>query len=220
MGLPELFLTAFLVALTGAMMPGPLLTVTVAESARQGAKAGPLLVVGHGLLEAALVAAIALGIGPFIARQGVVAGISLVGGGFLLWMGATILRDAVKGRVTLDLTAGAKGSDAAARAGVGRLIGLGAGVSLSNPYWSLWWATIGLSYVNVALRWGWGGVALFFTGHILADLAWYAAVAGVVGGGRRFLGPALYRAVLAVAALFLIGLAGYFILKGLEYWRF
>ncbi|MGQ9511846.1 LysE family transporter [Thermodesulfitimonas sp.] len=209
-----------MVALTGAMMPGPLLTVTVAESVRQGAKAGLLLVVGHGILEAALVAAIALGIGPFIARQGAVAGISLVGGGFLLWMGATILHDAVRGRVSLDLTAATKRSNSGAGAGVARLIGLGAGVSLSNPYWSLWWATIGLSYVNVALRWGWAGVVVFFTGHILADLAWYAAVAGVVGGGRRFLGPTLYRAVLAVAALFLIGLAGYFILKGLEYWRF
>jgi len=113
-------------------MPGPLLTVTVAESARQGAKAGPLLVAGHGLLEAALVAAIALGIGPFIARQGVVAGISLVGGGFLLWMGATILRDAVKGRVSLDLTTVGEGSNSALNAGMGRLIGLGAGVLFAN----------------------------------------------------------------------------------------
>uniref|UniRef100_A0A7C2IVS7 Lysine transporter LysE n=1 Tax=Ammonifex degensii TaxID=42838 RepID=A0A7C2IVS7_9THEO len=208
-----LFLTAFVVALTGAMMPGPLLTVTVAESVRDGPRAGPLLVAGHGVLEAVLVVALALGLGPFISRQGVVAGIALLGGGFLLWMGVTIVGNALAGRITLDIKAEKKAPPRPA-AGAGRLVGLGAAVSISNPYWSLWWATIGLSYVNVALNRGWEGVTVFYAGHILADLAWYAAVAVAVAGGRRFLTPALYRGILAVAGLFLIGLAGYFILRG------
>ncbi|MEW6770345.1 MAG: LysE family transporter [Bacillota bacterium] len=209
-----LFLTAFIVALTGAMMPGPLLTVTVAETVRQGPRAGPLLVAGHGILEAALVAALAVGLGPFISRPGVVAGIALLGGGFLLWMGVTIVRDAVAGRVALDLKAEGEETPPNPGAGTVRLIGLGSAVSVSNPYWSLWWATIGVKYVSDALTLGFLGVTIFFAGHILADLAWYAAVAFAVAGGRRFLTPALYRGILAVAGLFLIGLAGYFILRG------
>ena len=46
---------SFLVALTGAMMPGPVLTVTISESSRRGAWAGPLLMIGHALLELALI---------------------------------------------------------------------------------------------------------------------------------------------------------------------
>ncbi len=240
-------MTAFIVALTGAMMPGPLLTVTVAETVRRGFWAGPLLIVGHGILEALLVTALALGLGPVIARQGVVTGISLIGGGFLLWMGLTIMRDTFRGRVVLDLQNAAsqvplkKGyanSGYAAVSGTplpgkevpvpyradqrklkapaaGRLIGLGAAVSLSNPYWSLWWATIGVSYMNMAMHAQGLGIVVFFGGHILADLAWYTAVSGAVSGGRRFLSPGLYRGILALAGFFLIGLAGYFVVSGL-----
>jgi threonine/homoserine/homoserine lactone efflux protein len=248
MGIAGLFLTAFIVALTGAMMPGPLLTVTVAETVRRGFWAGPLLVIGHGILEAVLVAALALGLGPVFTRQGVVTGISLIGGGFLLWMGLTIIRDVFRGRVVLDLKQNAAGPQKPLEAGyannghaavsgdplpvkgipvlhagnkqvfevaaAGRLVGLGAAVSLSNPYWSLWWATIGVSYLNIALHANGLGIVVFFTGHILADLAWYTAVSGAVSGGRRFLSPGLYRGILTVAGFFLIGLAGYFVING------
>jgi threonine/homoserine/homoserine lactone efflux protein len=42
-----LFVTSFIVALSGAVMPGPLLTVTISETSRRGLMTGPLLIVGH-----------------------------------------------------------------------------------------------------------------------------------------------------------------------------
>lgn len=211
-------------------MPGPLLTVTVTESVRRGFWAGPLLVAGHGILEAGLVGALALGLGPVISRQGVVAGIALIGGGFLLWMGVTIVRDVLKGRVTLTLETPHDGRGGASDDGyervsagigaglltgreMGRLVGLGIAVSFSNPYWSLWWATTGIKYISDALPLGLMGLAVFYTGHVLADLVWYAVVAKAVAGGKNILSPVIYRGVLAVAGLFLIGLAVYFIVS-------
>ncbi len=47
--------SSFVVALSGALMPGPLLTVTVGEATRRGFWAGPLIILGHGLLELTLV---------------------------------------------------------------------------------------------------------------------------------------------------------------------
>ncbi|MEW6574646.1 MAG: LysE family transporter [Bacillota bacterium] len=218
MGLTGLLITSFIVALSGAMAPGPLLTVTIAESVKRGLLAGLLLVVGHAVLEAALVVALALGLRPFISHHGVVTAISFAGGGFLLWMGGTIVRDAVKGKISLDPNVEATdGGNVSGSSSAGRLIGLGVVVSLSNPYWSLWWATFGLKYVVEALKWAWAGIAVFFIGHILADLIWYVAVSGVVTGGRRFLSPALYRGILTVAGLFLIGLGGYFIYGGFRF---
>ncbi|MDD4171883.1 MAG: hypothetical protein PHQ94_06555 [Syntrophomonas sp.] len=42
MGIGALFVTAFIVGLSEAMMPGPLLTATIAESMRHGFPAGPV----------------------------------------------------------------------------------------------------------------------------------------------------------------------------------
>lgn len=218
MGLAELGVTSFIVALSGAMAPGPLLTVTIAESVRRGVMAGPLLVAGHAVLEAGLVVALAFGLAPFITNHGVIAAISLAGGGFLLWMGGTIVGDAVRGKIALDLSAPlTNGGPPTGGSNAGRLITLGAVVSLSNPYWSLWWATFGLKYVTIALKWAWVGITVFFIGHILADLAWYLAVSGAVAGGRRFLSPAVYRGILTVTGLFLIGLGGCFVYGGLRF---
>ena len=54
---------SFTLALSGVLMPGPLLTVTIAESARRGFWAGPLLMTGHSILELLIVLAIFKGWG-------------------------------------------------------------------------------------------------------------------------------------------------------------
>ncbi|MGQ9825113.1 MAG: hypothetical protein ACUVSK_08970 [Desulfotomaculales bacterium] len=43
------------------------------------------------------------------------------------------------------------------------------------------------------------------------DFAWYSLVAAVVAGGRRFLKPGVYKGMMIVCGLFLIGLGVYFI---------
>ena len=88
--------------------------------------------------------------------------------------------------------------------------------SLSNPYWFIWWATIGLVYLGRASRYGWFGVGSFYSGHILADLAWYALISGAVSKGRRFLNDRLYRGVIGVCAGFLVVFAGYFVYSGVN----
>ena len=44
----SIFATSFVSALSGALMPDPLLTITLSESARSGFRAGPLVVLGNG----------------------------------------------------------------------------------------------------------------------------------------------------------------------------
>ncbi|MBO8129702.1 MAG: LysE family transporter [Peptococcaceae bacterium] len=213
-----LFATAFVVGLTGAMMPGPLLTVTLAEAARRGFIAGPLIVLGHAILEGGLIIALVAGLASFLTLPKVTTVIALVGGAFLVYMGYTIIRDARRGNVDIDMAAARETGDATGAvveehgSSNLRLVGLGIGVSLANPYWSLWWATIGLGYIMLALQQGQLGLWSFFSGHILADLAWYGAVAGVVAAGRRLLTPPVYRGILTVCGAFLVILGGYFII--------
>jgi len=91
MNLVGIGISAFIVALSGALMPGPLLAVTVSEAARRGARAGPLIVFGHGLLEIVLIALVIAGLGKFITQPLFKAIASLAGGVMLIVMGSMML---------------------------------------------------------------------------------------------------------------------------------
>lgn len=77
--LTAIFLSSFLLALSGAMMPGPLLTATIGESASRGPSTGPLLILGHGILEVALLLLLFLGLSPFFQSRWVFIAIALAG---------------------------------------------------------------------------------------------------------------------------------------------
>jgi hypothetical protein len=53
-----IFASSFVIALSGALMPGPLLTATISECSQRGFIAGPLLITGHAILELVLVIAL------------------------------------------------------------------------------------------------------------------------------------------------------------------
>jgi threonine/homoserine/homoserine lactone efflux protein len=85
--------------------------------------------------------------------------------------------------------------------------------SASNPYWSLWWATIGLGYLLLSRSQGAAGVLAFFAGHILADAVWYLFVGTAVSAGRGWFTDRVYRGVVGACAVFLAFFAlsfGYF----------
>ncbi|NLW09581.1 MAG: LysE family transporter, partial [Firmicutes bacterium] len=84
------------------MMPGPLLTVNIKESLRRGFWAGPQLILGHALLEGALITGLALGLGGLLKAELSQGLISVFGGAFLFWMAWGMLRYKGQG----DLSAG------------------------------------------------------------------------------------------------------------------
>jgi len=206
--LATLALTSFGVAFSGAMMPGPMLTLTVAESARRGFWRGPLLVLGHALLEALLLAALYLGLAEVVQRPTVFIVIACLGGLLLAWMGTGMLRNLSS--LSLRVEAGEEGSKALNPVLSGALI------SLANPYFLVWWATIGLGYLAVAGQFGLAGVMIFYFFHILADLLWYAFISGSVHLGRRFLSDRIYRGLVACCAFFLIAFGSWFGWQGIE----
>lgn len=212
MTIGTLFITAFLIGLSGAMMPGPLLTVTIAESARRGFIAGPLIILGHVMLELILILALVAGLSVVLENASVSSTIALLGGLFLLYLGFTMSRDALKGNIVL----GDINQDKAQPYKKGmHPVAAGVIISLANPFWSIWWATVGLAYLTISLESGTVGLASFFSGHILADLVWYSLVAAVVAGGRKFISPPVYKYVITICGIFLVLLGVYFIYSGL-----
>jgi threonine/homoserine/homoserine lactone efflux protein len=87
-------------------------------------------------------------------------------------------------------------------------------MSLANPYWIIWWATIGLGYVLHSQKLGFSGIALFFIGHILGDLVWYSAISFAVGKGRKFFGNKTYRILVGACAFFLAFFALWLVYDG------
>jgi threonine/homoserine/homoserine lactone efflux protein len=206
LSLIAIFSSSFVIALSGALMPGPLLTVTVSESTQRGAVAGPLMILGHAILELTLVLALLSGLAPFLKRDEVFVVIALVGGCILFWMAVSMFRSLPTLR--LDLT----GEEQKTR----NLILAGILMSIANPYWTIWWATIGLGYILHSVKFGITGVIAFFIGHIMADLAWYAFISFSVAKGRSFFNDTVYRRLIGGCALFLLLFAGYFFYSGIE----
>lgn len=206
--------SAFIVGFSGALVPGPLSAMTVAESARRGFRAGPLLTLGHAIAEVAIVGALAVGLSRVFQAPLVSGGIALIGGVVLLWMGAGMARDALNGRFSLSV-AGESGAPVAATADVRT----GLLVSVANPYWILWWATVGAAYVVMALKLGVIGLAAFYIGHIMSDLSWNSLLAFVVSSGRRVINDRLYRGVLVACGVFLVAMGLTFAWAGAGFLR-
>ncbi|MHB1007603.1 MAG: LysE family transporter [Chloroflexota bacterium] len=210
MELAAVFLTSFLVGFSGAMMPGPMLTVTIAETPRRGLRTGPLLVLGHGVIELVVVVGLVFGLSQVISHTAVKGTIALVGGAVLVWMGVGMARSAWAGQLSLSASADSVPS------GPGP-VATGALVSASNPYWLLWWATIGATYVAAALQMGTLGLASFFSGHILSDFAWFTFVGALVATGRRLLTDRAYRGLVLACGIALVVLGSTFVFGGITY---
>jgi len=181
-----LFLTAFAIGFSGALSPGPVLTATISEVMKRGFWAGPLIVLGHAILEFLLLLAIVAGLGDFLKLPMVLRVLGTVGGTVLIAMGTHLFLTA---RRTVDQLQNTRGQPANAVRGP---ILTGVVTSIAHPFWILWWVVIGLPLVTNALHHGWVGLASFYSGHIMADLVWYTLVSAAVASGRRICPPKVY----------------------------
>ncbi len=66
-----------------------------------------------------------------------------------------------------------------------------------NPFFLLWWLTVGWDLIAQALVVGLVGVLVMFAAHIWMDYAWLGGTATLAGRGKLFLGK-WYRIILLV----------------------
>ena len=202
-----IFVSSFIIGLSGALMPGPLLAVTIRHTTRQGFIAAPLLVLGHAILEAGLLCLLVFGLTEWLRGDLAVTVIALLGAAMLLRMSVGMAREVRTLRFEGAGSPAGEPGDAVSTGGGGdvplRPFLDGIVASASNPYWSLWWATIGLGYMVLSRGQGWIGLASFFAGHILADAAWYLFVGTAVAAGRGWFTDRVYRGVVGACAAFL-----------------
>ena len=198
-------LTSFGVGLSGALVPGPMFTVTISDSVKKGFIAGPMVVLGHIMTEIIMMVVILAGLGQIIGSQTAAFIIGTFGGLVLIVMGYNISRS---NTVLSSIKADENGIQK-----YGSFI-KGIITSLSNPYFFIWWATIGLAFMfkGLALA-GIFGLLGFSIGHWLADLSWFSIISFFSSRGSKFMSDKTYKTVMVICGVFLVILGTYFIIS-------
>ena len=174
-----------MISCSGAMQPGPI-TATVITMGARNRYAGLLLAVGHGIIEFPLMVVIILGMGKYFRLPSVRIVIGLAGGLFLILM-------AIQSLLSLKTKSGVE-----PKALRGRPILAGIVLSAGNPYFLIWWATVGLALATQATQWGIWAFGLFALAHWLVDLIWLQTLSWASFKGSVLLGPHGQRIVLTV----------------------
>jgi threonine/homoserine/homoserine lactone efflux protein len=210
---------SFVVALTGAMAPGPLLTYTIVQSARarkRGYLMGVWVIAGHALIEAAIILLLLAGFSMILQKDIAAKIIGVAGGALLVLFGLMIIRDLCREKIPAELAGDLPEqtepeNQTFVRKVIRHPVTGGALVSMSNPYWWIWWATIGFAFMmqfNVSLD-NLSGFFAFFIGHEAGDLAWYLLVSALSYWGIRRLNRKVYYVTLGCCAVFMAGFGVY-----------
>ena len=189
------FLTkAVVISLSGVMAPGPITAVAVGKGSKKPA-AGAWIAIGHGLVEIPLMLAVYFGVGHLFQADNVKAAIGILGGGFVVWMGIGMLRSI---------------HQAAVQPGEEFRSPLVAGIflSLGNPYFLIWWVTVGAALILRSVEFGFWGFLAFAAGHWFCDLAWDSFLSVLSFKGGQFFGKRFQQAVFVLSGLMLLFFGG------------
>lgn len=201
------FFQSLLIAYSGAVIPGPLLTYNINQSMRVGVRSGLLLISGHAILELVTIALLFLGVGAFLSTNTAQIIIGSAGGALLIIFGGVMIKDVIRGKAKLDIQGNGKEKS-------GGLVFNGILISAMNPYFIIWWTVVGLGLMMAAYQlYGIIGIAVFFAGHILADFSWYILISLLVSRTKKLLNEKAYMIIVAVLALVLISFGINFIVR-------
>ncbi len=202
----SLALASFIIGFSGALVPGPVFVAVVSQATRRGMLAGPMATIGHAIMETATATLLWFGLGIFLKSSLMKVAVGLVGGAFLVWSGLELLRFARKASIQESVRE--------ARSALVRHspIIVGLVTSAMNPYFYFWWATIGNDFMLRGFEAaGLVGVVVFVISHWMSDLTWFTFVSASIHRGKRLITDRVYRTILLVCALFLLGIGVIFL---------
>jgi len=199
---------AVIISLSGVMAPGAMTAATIAQGT-QNRWAGVLISVGHGIVEIPLIFALMLGLHFVFEIDAVKIGIGLAGGVFLLWMGTGMLRQI--NSIQMAHTARVKSG----------FLTTGIILSATNPYFLLWWATVGLNLALGAKELGIWALVIFAIVHWLCDLVWLSILsltAFYTNKGAGLFGRHFQKGILLFCGIALLGFGVKFIYDAFRLW--
>ena len=194
--------SAAVISLSGVMSPGPMTAAAIGHGARSRS-AGVWISLGHGAVEVPLIVVLYLGASALFQADWTRITIGLAGGLFLLYMGVGLMRTRAELPGSEDKTSTKSSFTAPVVAGIL--------MSIGNPYFLLWWATIGLGLVMGAETFGAIGIVAFIIVHWSCDLIWFTILSALSNKGVETFGAKLYQRVSLACGVALILFGGLFI---------
>ena len=192
--------TVIVVTASGALAPGPLFFGLLMHGSKEGARAGFSAAIGHTLVEFPLVLALALGLLAAASQPMVKGVIGVVGGAGLIGFGVLQVYETLKSKPSSAGIPNAKARKLPASSLV-----LGLALTGLNPYFILWWLTIGSVLIVQALAFAaLVGVLVMYVSHVWMDYAFLTMIAHLGKKGKAVVGSRGYKVVLIVFGLILI----------------
>jgi threonine/homoserine/homoserine lactone efflux protein len=202
----EMLVVAFAIGLTGALTPGPTLIATIRASVEHGWYAGPVITAGHCLVEFMVFVLILAGLITVAGQYSWL--IAACGGIALVIFGIITIRDSrtmsLSGTIRDTTGTPVEGGGYNYHGTIGHVFLSGVLTSIANPYFWVWWLSIGSAMVLAGLE---GGIILgaaFLVGHWIADITWYTVVSVTIHRGRTVISDNWYHAVIACCGIFLV----------------
>ena len=189
----EFAVIVIVISASGVMAPGPLFAANVSYGLREGTRSGIKMAIGHAIVEFPLV--IFLGIGVFSLQ---------VFPEFRTWI-------SIFGAITLFAFATLqiksvlqKKKDITVKPKQGPLI-TGIALSALNPFFIIWWLTIGFKLISDAMMvWAFSGILIVFVLHIWMDFAWLGGVSFLASKSSRILSNRNYKVLMVGLSLMLV----------------
>ncbi|MCK9590595.1 MAG: LysE family translocator [Methanoregula sp.] len=187
----QMLILGFVIGLTGALAPGPTLVATINASIGGNWTTGLKVSLGHLIVELVLVILILFGLAavalPYTSAIAGIGGIALIVFGGLTIAGsrkATMCNTPVQSFTNPYMA--------------------GLVTSAANPYFWIWWLSIGSAMVLAGLQGGVLLVGIFMIGHWSADTVWFTLVSTGVSKGSTIFPDSAYRKIIALCGIFLI----------------
>lgn len=187
--------TVILLSTSGALAPGPLFFVTITHGTKTGAKSGLMFSIAHSIIEFTIVMLLAIGLLSVANQPAVKLMVGGAGGIALIVFGSLQIRSSL--HETNETTSTKKTTK--------HLLLLGLALTGLNPYFIIWWLTIGANLILLSLEFaGLWGVLFMYICHVWVDYAWLTLVAGFAKKGAKILRKKWYRALIAIFGAILI----------------
>ena len=189
----EFAVLVIIISASGVMSPGPLFAANITYGLREGFRSGIKIAIGHSIVELPLV--ILLGIGVFsleiFPEFRVI--ISIFGAITLFGFAGIQIKSIFK-----------KNTNISTKPKHGPII-TGILFSALNPFFIIWWLTIGFKLISDAmLIWAFAGILIVFVLHIWMDFVWLGMVAFFASKSVKIISNRNYKIMIAGLSLILI----------------
>ena len=195
----EFAVLVIVISASGVMAPGPLFAANISYGLREGAKSGIKMATGHTIVELPLVILLGIGVFSLESFPEFRTIISILGAITLFVFAALQIRTVLKEK-QVAITNRKQGA-------------LITGVLLSglNPFFIIWWLTIGFKLISDAmLIWAFSGMLIMFGLHIWMDFAWLGGISFLASKSTKILSNKNYK-------ILMIGLSGMLIYFGITF---